>query len=261
MKIENYEVFKSDISADTFNFPYNPRVYNADVEKFVDEKQIPYSFTIFGTANSLISRRPIVINGHFSGATKNSDYRSLVNQIYDNKIKKLFFSDDLFYIVIPRNVKETRTGERINFVDYVASFTSPFGIAFSNTQKDGNSSSSEENEGNTDTPIEIISGGVTNGSPVTIKDKYGNGFTFTPSSTGTFTYRIIYNSDHSNDVRITEYADGYIGTTRQRLKVAESGKRIFITLKSGESLNDLFTGGEITGITPTFYFRDGYSGE
>ena len=44
MKIENYETHKAGISADTFTFPYNSRVFDDAVEKFVYQKDYAYTF-------------------------------------------------------------------------------------------------------------------------------------------------------------------------------------------------------------------------
>lgn len=261
LKIENYETFKSDISADTFEFPYNPTSFKSTVQKFVDRKEYAYFFTFFGNTNPLKSSRRIVCNGHFSGDSKNSNYRELVSNMIDNKIKKLYFSADKFYIVFPKEPQETRTGNRINFIDYVVTFSSPFSICFSDTQKGGSETNLDTNDGNTFAPIEVISGDVTEGTEVSIIDKNGNGFTFTPSETGTFYYRLIYFISYGRGVYFTEYNYGYI-TERQKLKINDSSKDLILGLEPNESLDDIFSTGTISGISNIdIKFRDSYTGD
>jgi len=256
MKIENYEG-----SADTFTFQYNPQVFDDTVDKFVDQQDYIYGFSYFGLTAPIKSKRIINITGHFSGATKDTNYRALAKHMADNKLKKLYFSTDKFYIVVPRTVKKTQSGGRTNFVDYVAGFISPFGILFSDTQKSGLYDSAEENEGNIFTPIEKITGSVTNGVAVEISDDDGNGLAFTPTATGTLTIYLVKMDDIGSDNYFTEYFYAVVGGTKQILSVANTNKSMILGLDASQSLATLFTGGTITGITPTFYFRDGFSHE
>ncbi len=257
MKLENYEG-----TADTLTFPHNPQTFNDAYKKFIDQKDYPYSFSYFGTTSPLRSKRNLAITGHFDGVTKNDTYRELGRHCNSNKLKKLFFADDKFYIVIPQECKRTHSGGRTNFIDYVASFVSPFGIMFSNTQKSGNASSSEENEGNVSTPIEKITGTVTSGSLVTIETGDGDGFTFTPSVSGTVTIYLIKMNSMGNDNYFSEYLYTEINGDQQHLNIKNSDKTMFIKLDPTDSLNDIFSGGSVSGITsPTFYFRDGYSSD
>jgi hypothetical protein len=257
MKIENYEG-----TADTFTFPHNPKVYDNSLEKFVDVKNNPYYFSFYGMASPLKNRQSIVINGHFDGSTKNSDYRNLSKHCNESALKKLYFENTKFAIVIPNQCKRTHSGGRTLFIDYVASFTSPFSMLFSSTQKNGGSTSAEENEGNILTPIEKITGSVTSGTKVQINDVNENGFEFTPSNTGTMTVYLIKMGSLGGDLVMTEYIYIDVGGTQYTPILSNSDKRIFLTLEADESLDDAFNGATISGVTNlTFYFRDGYSSD
>jgi len=260
-KIENYETYKGTISADTFTFPHNPNTLTMDTDPFIDRKDLPYAFTFLGWNRGIKSRQVIGLNGHFDGTTRNSDYQNLQLNFNDFKLKKLYFAADKFYIGRGVTVQKTPSGVRPNHIDYVATFLSPFGILFDNTQKSGLSNSAEKNEGNVETPIEQITGSVTSGQVVHIEDKNGNGIEFTASATGTFTLYLIYVTTFNNDQYIVEYLYGEIGGTKQVLKQADTSGNMLITLQSDESLNTLFTGGTISNITPTFKFRDGHTSE
>ena len=245
-----------------FTFPYSSNLHSEDLGKFVDQRDYAYAFSYFGMTNPIKSKKAITINGHFNGTNKSTDYNFLYKHCNSNKIKKLYFSTDKFAIVFPITCKRTDTGSRTNFIDYVAPFVSPFGILFDDTQKSGNNSASGKNEGNTLTPIEKITGTVTDTQLVTIQDGEGNGFTFTANASGTVTIELITLLDLGSDNYFTEYIYASIGGTRQVLKVANNSKSMLLSLGPGQSLSNLFSGGTVTNITtPLFFFRDGHSSD
>lgn len=261
MKLENYEG-----TADTFTFPHNSRVFDDAVDKFIEQKDYNYSFSYFGVTKGIKSRRNISINGFFDdtgSGSKITDIRALMKHCNDNNLKKLYFSDTLFYIVIPQNCKVTHAGGRTMFRDYVANFISPFGILFSSTQKDGIKTDADKNEGNVFTPIEkIITTSASSGSTYTYKDKDGNGFSIAATASGTLTIYLIKLQDLGNDAFFTDFFYAEIGSTKQVIKLATSGQSLLLGLDSDESLATRFnTGSASIPANTTFYFRDGYSSE
>lgn len=258
MKIENYETFKAGISTDLYTFPYNSTSFDINPQKFLDSTDYPYTFTYFGMKAFWKNKSNFICTGHFDGASKQTDYRSLKSNSMDHNLKKFFFDDDKFRICVGANCKSTYTGQRTNMLDYIASFMSPFNILFSSTQKTGLEASVEENEGDTFTPIEQITGSVTATNVVTITDAAGNGFKFTASETGTFTYYLIYMTDLGNNNVYSSFAYAEIDGTRQTLQQVNTAKDIFLGIEPGDTIADTFSGGTITNITPTFKFRDGY---
>jgi hypothetical protein len=261
MKIENYEG-----TADAFTFPHNSRVVDISVNKFIDQRAYNYSFTYFGVTKGIKSTTSIVINGFFDDSgtgNKVDNIRDLFKHCNDNKLKKFYFSDDYFYIVIPQQPKVTYTGGRTMFRDYVASFISPFGILFSTTQKDGIKTDSDKNAGNVFTPIEkIITTSATSGTTYNYKDKDGNGFSIVANASGTLTVYLIKLDDLGNDSFFTEFFYAEIGTTKQVVKLATEGKSLVLGLDADETLATRFnTGSASVPANTTFYFRDGYSSE
>jgi len=261
MKIENYEG-----TANTFTFPHNSRVFDDSINKFVDQRDYNYAFSYFGVTKGLKSRRSISINGFFDDSgtgVKVNNIRSLMDHCNDNKLKKLYFSDNNFYIVVPQGAKVTHTGGRTMFRDYVANFISPFGILFSNAQKDGDYNDADANSGNVYTPIEkIITTSVTDTSTYTYKDKDGNGFSITATATGTLTIYLVKLQSLGADSYITEYLYADIGGTKQVLSLATAGQTMTLGLDASETLNTAFnTGSAAVPANTTFYFRDGWSAE
>ena len=249
---------------ESFNFPYNPNVYDDAIDPFIDQRDYAYNFSYFGMTDPIKSKRAITITGHTSGTTKNTDFRALVRHVNINKLKRLYFGTDKFIIVIPKAIKRTQAGGRTNFIDYVASFVSPFGLLFYSTQSSGAYNSVTANGGNVTTPIEKITGTVSAASQVTIKDKNGDGFIFTPTGSGTMTMYIIKMVALGSGIYITDYIYVDVGGTKQVIKTATSGQDMLLKLDAGESLTTRFNSGSaaltnITGVT--FYFRDGYSSD
>lgn len=247
----------------TFLFPYNPNSIEFVTTKFTDQRNLPYSFTFLGFTSPIKSSINITLNGHFDGSTKNSNYRELVQKVNNPILLKLFFenSHDKFYLCTGMNVQKVPTGTRPLHTDYVASFFSPFGMLFDATQQSGLKTGSDSNDGDIVTPIEKITGSVTNGVTVTIKDKNDNGFTFTPTVTGTMTYYIVRIVSDDNVVFLTEYQYVEVNGTSYAISNASTSGDLMLKLEVGESLNDIFTGGTVVGITPTFFFRNGWSSD
>ena len=263
MKIQNYEDANSGYAADAFSFPENSRTFNDKLSKFQDIMTFKYAFTYIGLTDPLKSTRNITIAGSFFGSTKEASYRALAKHSNESKLKEFYFSADKFMIVIPNGPARTQSGGRTNFIDYTASFFSPFGILFKGgTAKSGNAGAADKNEGNVPTPIIKITGTVTSGSLVTIKDKYDNGIKFTPTASGTATIYLINLSDLGGENKMTEYLYTLISTTAQKLTNADNSGSMFMKLNADESLGTLFTGGTVSGITSLVcYFRDGFSSD
>ena len=257
MKIENYSDANS-YAADTFEFPNNPKVFDDQLLKFVDQKDIPYAFTYLGVSNPIKSKRSVVINGFFYGTDKNTDFRDLVKHCNDNKLKKLYFADDKFMVVMPTQVKRTHSFGRTNFIDYVANFTSPFGVLFSDTQKSGGTSSSQYNAGNVTTPVEFVQGSVINGQTVSLRDNNSNGFKFEADHTGTLKVYLITMLDIGSDNYYSTYYYATIGGFEQTLRPYDNSKSMFIQLEPNEALNTL-TASNLSSAT--IKFRDAYASD
>ena len=257
MKIENYSG-----SPETFTFPYNPNSLEIVTSKFIDQRKLPYSFTFMGFTKAIKSPISLVLNGHFSNSTKNSNYRSLVKKVNSPDLKKIYFANDYskFYIGTGISIQKVPTGERPLHVDYVANYFSPFGILFSDTQKSGNATAADKNEGDMETPFEKITGTVTFEREVTIKDSSGNGFIFTPTASGTMTFYLVKVTTDDNVVYITEYLYVDVDGAVQVVKNATTSGDLMLTLTPDESINDL--GLTVTNVTsPLFYFRDGWASD
>jgi hypothetical protein len=249
--------------AATMVFPYNPNSVEFATSKFVDQRNLPYYFTFLGFTSPIKSSITIALNGHFDGTTKNTDYRNLVRKVNSPKMLKLYFenNNNKFYLCTGATVQKVPTGTRPLHTDYVANFFSPFGILFDATQQSGAYNSSNKNDGDIIIPIETITGSVTSGAAVTIKDKNNNGFTFTPSGSGTMTYKIIKITSGDNTTYLSEYMHVEVGGVTQIIQNASVSGDLILKLNPGESLNDIFAAGTITGITATFYFRNGWSSD
>lgn len=166
MKIENWEG-----SLDTFTFPHNPNVIDDNIEGNSTFTNIGFQKRHIVVGGGGIAPKSVIINGHFDGATKDSDYQNLSKHFSQNdKLKKLYFESDKFYLGVGETIKQTQSGGRTNFVDYVANFRTILGILLDNTED-----TSGTNDGNVRTFVTEITGTVTDGGiDVTLEDNHGS---------------------------------------------------------------------------------------
>ena len=256
MKIENYRG-----TADTFVFSHPPMTFDEELTKFIDTRAFPYAFTYMGTTNQVKSKRSLSLVGHFDGDDRLTEYRSLNRHVSSPFLKKVYFDDSKFYIAMGANCKKTPVGNQPRRLDYVSNWISPIGILFSSTQKTGLKNSSEQNDGDVFTPFEEITGTVTINDDVVIADADGNGIKFTASQSGTFTLYLIKQTTQDGDNYFTEYIYGEIDGDSQIIQANSTSKSMILGLETLESINDIFSAGTVTNITPTFKFRDGFSSE
>lgn len=257
MKIENYSG-----TADTFTFAHNPNTFDDELNKFLDRRDLPYSFTFLGTTTGLKSRRLLTLTGHFDGTNRLSDYRTLLKHTNDYQIKKVYWATDKWYLAMGITTKKTPVGTRPNHIDYISSWLSPLGVLFGDSKKSGDESSVQQNSGDAFTPFHKISGTVTASSQVTIQDNAGNGIKFTPTDSGTADVYLVKQTTEDNEVYITEWIYAEIGSTKQVISSASPGTSQILGLEPSQSIGNLFSGGTISNISSmTFEFYDGWHSE
>jgi len=206
MKIENYAG-----TANTFNWPNNPNTFDDEISANYTTTNVDYQRFHYLVSGGGVSPKAIVMTGNFHGSNKNTNYKTLSGHfIENNKLKKLYFDSDRFYLGVGKQIKKTHSGGRTNFVDYVATFESVIGVLFSDTQKTHTDGGGEEtNDGNVNTFIEEISGVVTSGaSDIVISDGLGNEYTIPAASltTGqTVVIKFVEMVDSGDGIFVTEY--------------------------------------------------------
>ena len=257
MKIENYETWKSSVTADTFSFPYNPISFDSQNISNHEIKMLPFSdhhIAISGGGHSPIN---LILRGHFSGSSKFTNYRRLSKHFHETwLLKKLYFESDKFFIGIGKDIKRTHTGGRTNFIDYVANFQSLFGIAFDDVEKN-NSGGVVANEGDVPTYITEISGTITSGSSdLVISDNFGNEIKVSSSDLATsdsFVYRLISFIESTAGIYITTF--GYCTINGLQVNTITKGLGV-LKLASGEDSSDI----SISNLTSSVIkFRNGWS--
>ena len=220
MKIANYSG-----AANTFTWDYNPNTFDDAISSNYTIMNIPYQRHHIFVSGGGVPPKTIVLTGHFSGADKNTDYRTLSGHFMENyKLKKLYFDSDRFYLGFGKEIKKTHSGGRTNFVDYVATFQTVVGVLFDDTQQTHTDGGAEKtNSGNVTTFIEQISGTVTSGaSDIVITDNLGNQITIPAGSLTTgqaVIVTFISMVDSGDGIYVTEYnyttvAGSQIGTAR-----------------------------------------------
>lgn len=169
MKIDNY-----DQTADLFTFTVNPISFDDSIETNFENRNIPFQRHHIFWGMGGINPKTLILSGYFAGTNKMTDYRLLAKHFTEAKIKKLYFETDKFYLGVGKNIKQTQTGGRTNFTDYVASFQTFLGILLGDTEK-----TSGTNAGNTITYVTSITGHYTGSGSVVITDGFSNTITAT----------------------------------------------------------------------------------
>jgi len=257
MKIENYSG-----TADTFTFPYNPRVFDATIDGNHEFTNIPFSNKHYLVSGDGVSPKSLILTGHLSGTSKRANYRTLSRHFIETtKLKKLYFESDKFSLGVGRQIKETNTGGRTNFIDYVATFETILGILLGDTQQTYTEGGSHKtNSGNVTTFIEEISGTVTSGSSdITVTDNIGNALKIPSGSLTTgqaVVLTFIKMVDSGSGIYISEYNYCTVAGTRIKTVQTTGGDGI-IKLEASRTTADL----TITNLDATYTvkFRDGWS--
>lgn len=205
MKIENYEG-----TADTFTFPNNPNTFDDEIVPNYTVTNVDYQRYHYFVSGGGISPKMVVLTGHFYGTSKNTNYQTLSKHFAEtNKLKKLYFDTDRFYLGVGNNIKKTHSGGRTNFVDYVANFQTIIGVLFDNTQQTfTNGGAAKTNAGNMTTFIEEIAGTYDGSGDVVISDSLGNAITIPASAfSGAQAYVVTFVKmvDSGDGIYVTEY--------------------------------------------------------
>jgi len=250
MKIENHEG-----TLDTFTFPHNPNVLDDNIEGNAQFTNIQFQRHHIVAGGGGVSPKSVIINGHFDGATKDDDYQNLSKHFSENdKLKRLLFESDKFYLGVGETIKQTQSGGRTNFVDYVANFRTILGILLDDTE-----ASSGTNDGNVRTFITEITGTVTSGaSDVTLTDNHGNQLTIPASvltTSDAFVLKLVSMVDSGDGVFISEYNFVTIAGTQTRSVSVTDGFGLLV-LDAGENVSTISTTNLTTAVVK---FRNGWS--
>lgn len=257
MKIENY-----DGTADLFTFPNNPNSFDDELVPNYTTTNVDYQRFHYLVSGGGIAPKMLILTGYFFGTDKNTNYLSLSKHFVETqKLKKLYWESDKFYLGVGNNIKKTHTGGRTNFLDYVANFQTIVGILFSSTQQTyTNGGSHLTNSGNTTTFIEEISGTVTSGdSDLVISDGLGNEITI-PSSALTTGQEIIIKFvemvNSGDGIYVTEYNYTTIAGTQTNSVQTTSGLGL-LQIESGLTTSTMSVSN--LDAAYTIKFRNGYT--
>ena len=241
-------------SADTYTWNNNPNVFDDALDTNYVFTNIPYNRRHFLVSGGGIPPKTLVLTGHFHGASKKTYYRDLAKHVSENYLlKKLYWESDKFYLCVGKAIKQTNSGTRINFIDYVCSFETIVGILFGHTPK-----TSGTNDGNVTTYIQEISGTVTNGAAdIVITDAFGNEVTVPAASLTTdhtFSLKFVKMVDSGGCIYLSEY--NYCEVNSVQIKTLKvSGGSGILQLAAAANITTVVT----TNITSAVKkFRDGW---
>jgi len=156
----------------TFSFPHNPNSFDDPIDTNNTYFPIPYKnhhMVVSGGGNNA---KLVVLSGHFSGSTRNTDYESLSKFQFSNELQRLYFTSDRYYLGMLSQCKKTHSGGRTNFVDYVATFQTVLAILFGDTER-----ITGVNAGNITTFVTEITGQHDGAGDIVLADALGNEIT------------------------------------------------------------------------------------
>jgi len=217
MSISNYSG-----TADTFTFPNNPNTFDDELVPNYTVTNVDYQKYHYFVSGGGIAPKMVILTGHFFGTTKNTNYLALSKHFVETqKLKKLFWTSDKFYLGVGNNIKKTHTGGKTNFIDYVANFQTIIGVLFDATQQTHtNGGAHRTNSGNMTTFVEEITGDVTSGaSDVVVSDGLGNEVTIPASALTTgqeVIIKFVEMVDSGDGIYVTEYNYATVAGTQTK---------------------------------------------
>lgn len=270
IKIDNYQE-----ATDEFILPNNPQIFDDDNQMSLDLKPFPLSKFNYITSGQGIDPKTIILQGHFNEQTsvdKLADYNQLARHTQEAKLKKLYFEDDRFYIVIGRSIKETRSGPRRAFIDYTSTWITPVSMVFSDTLKtasyDGSwTGGTQTNEGVIETfmdEIEITFSSGGSGDTIDITDNSNNGIrirTGTYTGSDVVTVRLVELQTIKGGYSFTKFSNVLKNNTdKLKSKRVPGTDQIYLRLQPGEQIDTFTVGGTANIDTVTFKFRSAFMG-
>lgn len=256
IKIENYED-----PADTFTFPNNPNTFDDDISSNHTVTNVDYQRFHYFVSGGGIAPKSLILTGHFNGTSKNDSYLELTKHFTETqKLKKLYWESDKFYLGVGSNIKKTHTGGRTNFLDYVANFQTIIGILFDNTQQTHTDGGADfTNDGNTKTFIEEIAGTYDGTGDVVISDGLGNQITIPASAfsgSQNFVIKFVEMLDSGDGIFVTEY--NYTEVNSVQIKTIQTTSGLgMIQLDSSASTSTISVTNTNAGWTVKF--RNGWT--
>jgi hypothetical protein len=119
---------KSYDDAGKFEFPFNPQVITFPLTMDRNVIEIPYGLHHVIVTGGGVKTRELVLNGTFPGSNKLTNYNGLSKWVISKDLCRFWLNSASFYYVIGSGIRQSLSNEKVNFIDYVATFltASPF---------------------------------------------------------------------------------------------------------------------------------------
>jgi len=112
-------------NATNFDFPNNPNVVNSQLVPNRTFKKVPYSMKHIVSDGGGVDPKEIILNGTLYGTNRRTDFNKIAKRIHDQAVQRFYIDDDKFYYWMGGNIRETVSGDKPQFIDYVASLWTP----------------------------------------------------------------------------------------------------------------------------------------
>ena len=266
MKLENYTG-----SSQTFTFPNNSTSFE-DASEFQNSlTPVPFDNKHIVITKGALSPKTISLQGYFTGVDKLDNWNELLELSSSSNLKKFYFASDRFYIVMSSQFKQTRTGGRNNFIDYVGAMFTPIPFVFSSTLKsatyDGSSwtDGTQKNEGTHQTFVEsvevFLSTNVSDSTLIINTNGNGHGgieISLPPTSSGDILRIDLIDMVDSNGYKTSEYWYCTINGTQIQRGISSGKTELDLVIQSIQDIDSLFISGTTAYSLMIFKWRDSF---
>lgn len=119
--------------AGNFTFPNNPRILDIPMDTQRQIRELAHQRIHILTDQGGLKPRSFVLSGYFAGTSKITDMNTLLNHIYEQGMKRFYYTTNRFFWCFGGGAKPTFQEGRTNFLDYVVMLITPIPFSYDDT--------------------------------------------------------------------------------------------------------------------------------
>lgn len=119
--------------ASNFTFPNNPKLVDISMDTQRAIRELAHQRIHLMVDQGGLKPRTFVLSGFFFGTNKIADMNTFQNHIYEQGMKRFYYTNDRFFFCFGGGAKHTFQESRTNYLDYVATLITPLPFAYDDT--------------------------------------------------------------------------------------------------------------------------------
>lgn len=116
-----------------FSFPNNPKIFDTSMDTQRQIRELALQRIHIMVDQGGLKPRSFILSGFFHGASKITSMNTFLNHIYEQGMKRFYYTTDRFFFVFGGGAKPTFQESRTNFLDYTATLITPIPFAYDDT--------------------------------------------------------------------------------------------------------------------------------